>query len=132
MHGSSSGRDIAQWLLPVFVARFLANGNRYDTNPNTRTRFTEEDLDELNRKYDIDSEQCKRFATKAYFNHKSEEAFRDYIGVPEPGKNVRHVLFIPIFPITPFIPTIPGAFKTYLNIWRHVAIFVIIHASIVT
>ena len=78
---SGAGREIAQWLLPVFVARFLANGNRYDTDPNTRTRFTEEDMDELHHKHDIDSEQCKRFATKAYFNHKSEDSFRKYIGV---------------------------------------------------
>jgi hypothetical protein len=103
MHASSSGavREIAQWLLPVFVARFLANGNRYDTDPSTRTRFTDEDMDELNHKYNIDSEQCKRFATKAYFKHKSEEAFRDYIGVPEPGKNVRNIYsckFLGAFP----------------------------------
>ena len=92
MHDSSSGagREIAQWLLPVFVARFIANGNRYDPDPNTRTRFTEEDIDELTHKYAVDSEQCNRFAKKAYLNHKGEKAFRSYIGVPEPGNDVRH------------------------------------------
>jgi hypothetical protein len=91
MHDASSGagREIAQWLLPVFVARFIANGNRYDPDPNSRTRFTDDDMDDLNHKYEIDSEQCKRFAKKAYLNHKGEKAFRDYIGVPEPRDNVR-------------------------------------------
>jgi hypothetical protein len=91
MHASSlgAGREIAQWLLPVFIARFLANGNRYDTDPNTRTRFTDEDMDELNHKYGIDPEQCNRFTKKAFFNHKDEKAFRDYIGVPEPGKSLK-------------------------------------------
>ncbi len=121
---TGAGREIAQWLLPVFVARFIANGNLYDTDPNTRTRFTDEDMDELKHQYDIDPDQCKRFATKAYFNHKNEEAFRDYIGVPKPGKNVSHPVFLPILDNSRHLKASGNMLpKNYVKISIHTRIF---------
>ncbi len=87
MTASSSGREIAQWLLPVFVARFIANGNVYDQD--NRTTFTEEDKAAMKKQHKLETEQCTCFARNAYVRHQSEESFRKYINVPTPWKSVR-------------------------------------------
>ena len=78
---ASEADAVAYKLMPFFVARFIANGNVYDPETNTRTKFADKDLEALEEQYGLDKNQCNAFVRKAYFNHKSEASFRNYIGV---------------------------------------------------
>ena len=84
-----SSRDVAHMLFVPFVARFIADGNVY--RPEDQSRFTFEEREALKKQYPgaLTTGQCYDFARNAYLLHEGETAFRAYIGVHAPGKNVR-------------------------------------------
>ena len=114
---ASESDAVAYKLMPFFIARFIANGNVYDPETNTRTKFAAEDIEALEEQYGLDKNQCNAFVRKVYAKHSEESAFRTYIGVPKPGKNVRKTH-------SSFFHARSIAVRFIFWFRRHVAIFV--------